>query len=270
MPVTAIQRDICAILAATRRKAGESYVAGFLAINVLLDGRRYSEDIDLFHETEEALASSWSQDREELLKAGFTVNTVRESTYLVRADVSRGNETTTLDWANDSAFRFFPLVEHEQLGLALHPFDLATNKVLALVGRLYPRDWIDLILCCDRLQPLGYLAWAAAGKDPGLSPTFILTEARRSSRYTQVELNKLEYDGEPADAAYLGAKWRTMLEEADRVVALLPAEHVGEALLDSEFNLLRAGYEDLEKLLANDSVRFHAGRIKGAFPVLRS
>ena len=28
----------------------------------------------------------------------------------------------------------FPLLEHEQLGLTLHPFDLATNKVLALVG----------------------------------------------------------------------------------------------------------------------------------------
>ena len=34
------------------------------------------------------------------------------------------------------SFRFFPLVEHEELGLTLHPFGLATNKVLALIGRL--------------------------------------------------------------------------------------------------------------------------------------
>ena len=40
---------------------------------------------------------------------------------------------------------FFPLVEHEDLGLILHPFDLATNKVLALVGRLEVRDWVDVI-----------------------------------------------------------------------------------------------------------------------------
>jgi hypothetical protein len=48
------------------------------------------------------------------------------------------------------------LVEHEELGLVLHPFDLATNKVLALVGRLEVRDWVDVIECNDRIQPFGY------------------------------------------------------------------------------------------------------------------
>ena len=33
------------------------------------------------------------------------------------------------------------LVEHPDFGLALHPFDLATNKVLALVGRLEACAW---------------------------------------------------------------------------------------------------------------------------------
>ena len=58
-------------------------------------------------------------------------------------------------------------MEHEQLGLTLHPFDLATNKVLAMVGRLEVRDWVDVINADRRLQPLGYLLWAACGKDPG-------------------------------------------------------------------------------------------------------
>ena len=33
-----------------------------------------------------------------------------------------------------------PLVRHDELGLVLHPFDLATNKALALIGRLEVRD----------------------------------------------------------------------------------------------------------------------------------
>jgi hypothetical protein len=45
-----------------------------------------------------------------------------------------------MEWARDSAFRFFPLVENSELGLVLHPFDLAVNKVLALVGRGEARD----------------------------------------------------------------------------------------------------------------------------------
>jgi len=48
-----------------------------------------------------------------------------------------------VEWARDSAFRFFPLIEHEELGATLHQFDLATNKVLALAGRLEVRDWVD-------------------------------------------------------------------------------------------------------------------------------
>lgn len=49
-----------------------------------------------------------------------------------------------VQWARDSAYRFFPLVRHDNLGLVLHPFNLATNKVLALV---------DTLSCDCELQP---------------------------------------------------------------------------------------------------------------------
>jgi hypothetical protein len=69
--------------------------------------------------------------------------------------------------------------------LALHPFDLATNKVLALVGRLEPRDFIDTLTCDRQVQPLGYLAWASSDKDPGFSPVAILEQAGRGARYSR-------------------------------------------------------------------------------------
>ncbi|NQT83092.1 hypothetical protein HQ563_08715 [bacterium] len=59
--------------------------------------------------------------------------------------VAQGEDSVLIQWTRDSAYRFFPLVQHEEFGLVLHPFDLATNKTLALVGRLEVRDWIDLI-----------------------------------------------------------------------------------------------------------------------------
>ena len=31
------------------------------------------------------------------------------------------------------------------MGLVLHPLDLATNKILAMAGRMEPRDWIDVL-----------------------------------------------------------------------------------------------------------------------------
>jgi len=120
------------------------------------------------------LAATWNLDRRALLDAGYEIEVVRERPAFVEAIVRRGAESVILQWTHDSAFRFFPLVEHPELGLTLHPFDLATNKVLALVGRVEARNWIDILRCDSAVQPLGYLAWAATGKDPGLAPDAIL------------------------------------------------------------------------------------------------
>ncbi len=170
MALTGLQRTVCRLLADNRIASGESYVAGGVALNELLAAARISRDVDLFHDTDEALAASWRADRLVLEANGFEVLVVRERTTFVEAEVSGGGDRVRMEWARDTAFRFFPLQRHEEFGLTLHPFDLATNKVLALVGRLEVRDWVDVIASHERVQPLGYLAWAACGKDPGFGP----------------------------------------------------------------------------------------------------
>jgi hypothetical protein len=134
------------------------------------DAPRLSRDIDSCNDSSEALQVSWEQDRILLEKHGYAVEVVRDAQAYVEAIVRQNDDQVLLQWVRDSAYRFFPLVENERLGLTLHPFDLATNKVLALVGRLEVRDWIDVIESVQKIQPLGLLAWAACGKDPGFSP----------------------------------------------------------------------------------------------------
>lgn len=147
----------------------------------------------------------------------------------------------------------------------LHPFDLATSKILALVGRVEPRDFVDTLSCDRDLQPLGYLAWAACGKDPGFSPSGILDEAARTSRYTEVELRGLDFSGTPPDASDLS---RTRLDEARRVVMALPAEHAGRAVLDRLGRLFRGVLDQLHEAIVSDALLYHAGSIRGAFPTL--
>jgi len=205
MSVTPFQRQILGLLAAQRRARGESYVAGGVALNVLLAAPRRSRDIDLFHDTEAALAATWAADRTLLEANGYALRALREAASFIEAIVSRGPDRTVMQWARDSAFRFFPLMEDEQMGLTLHPFDLATNKVLAMAGRLEVRDWVDALRCDESLQPLGYLVWAACGKDPGYNPHSLLALARRL-HYSQAEVDTLDYDGPTPDADELGAR----------------------------------------------------------------
>ncbi|MFO0984343.1 MAG: nucleotidyl transferase AbiEii/AbiGii toxin family protein [Planctomycetota bacterium] len=269
MSITTFQRDICRLIAAQRRRTGESYIAGGVALNTLLKAPRISRDIDLFHDTEEALRVSANDDRRELMARGYALQVLRESPTFVEATVSKSGDTVVMQWVRDSAFRFFPLIEDEIFGLVLHPFDLAANKVLALAGRLEARDWLDVLECHDKIQPLGYLAWAACGKDPGFSPPSLLSEARRGSRYSQAELDELAFETEPPDARQLGARWHVMLAEADQITAALPHQEAGKVVLAESGELYRRSADVLVADLARGSVRFHAGCIRGVWPTIK-
>lgn len=266
MALTELQRDLCRLIAQNRIDQGESYVAGGVALNVLLDGTRVSRDIDLFHDTREALEATWDADRLLLERSGYTVEVLRERPAYVEARVIQGQSRVLMQWTCDSAYRFFPLMRHDELGLVLHPFDLATNKVLALVGRVEARDWIDVITCHEKVQRLGYLAWAACGKDPGFSPLRILEEAKRSSHYTDIEIGELAFTGQRPRAADLAQSWHGMLSEAEAIIELLPPENVGQAVLGREGTPLGCDPDELRALLASGEVFCHSGVIRGAFP----
>jgi hypothetical protein len=270
MALTDLQRTLCRLIADNRIASGESYVGGGAALNELIGAPRLSRDVDLFHDTEQALASTWAADRGLLERSGYKVHVLRDRPSFIEAEVARAGEVCLLQWARDSAFRFFPLVRHADFGLTLHPFDLATNKVLALVGRAEVRDWVDVLECDARLQPLGYLAWAACGKDPGFSPASILEQAAATTRYSAVEVAALSFDIQTApDAASLSRRWHDALAVARQVIALLPAEEAGRCVLTGSGSLCQAASADLPDLLASGGVHFHEGRIRGALPALK-
>jgi hypothetical protein len=268
MALTPLQRDICRLLAEQRIASGESYVAGGAALNEILAAPRVSHDLDLFHDSVAALAATWDADQSTLLAHGFSIRIVRERPTFVEAEVAKGPEGTLLQWVQDSAYRFFPLIRREPFGLTLHPFDLATNKVLALVGRVEVRDFVDVLESSDLIQSLGYLAWVACGKDPGFSPSAILEHAARSVRYSAEEVRSLEGGGPPPDPAGLSGRWAAHLEAARRTIELLPAEMAGRCVLRGDGTLYRGAPADLVADLGGGKMRFHEGSIRGALPDL--
>lgn len=269
MALTDLQRAICHLIADNRIASGESYVAGGVALAELTGASRISRDIDLFHDTDEALDASWRADRRLLEENGFSVTLLRERRSFVEAQVGTKGDSVRMEWARDSSFRFFPLVRHSELGLTLHRFDLATNKVLALIGRLEVRDWVDVITSDQQIQPLGYLAWAACGKDPGFSPRSILEHAARNGHYSALDIAQLAFAGDPPDAAALALTWREMLQHALGVLDALPPQQVGTCVLTDAGELCRAPASELKALVESNRVRFHPGSIRGALPAIR-
>ncbi len=218
MAITPYQRTICRLIAAHRISQGESYIAGGVALNTWLQTQRESADVNIFHDTANAVDYAWENDRKLLLTHDYEITIIRERISFVEAVVSKGGEKVILQWCQDSSWRFFPLVTHPDFGLTMHPYDLATSKVLALAGRLEIRDWIDTIHCHHRLQPYGYLVWGACGKDPGFNPVSILAEAKRTARYTQGELDELTFSDVPPDIVPLSQEWKKILNDAQSII----------------------------------------------------
>lgn len=213
VPLTAFQQQLLADLA-TESTDDVGYLAGGAALHFEPNSTRFSHDLDFFHDSVERVASAFARDNARLTSAGYILQVTVSQPGFVRATVTRGDASTRVDWAHDSAWRFMPLVREPLGGWLLHPVDLAINKVLALVGRDEPRDFVDVLFVHDRILPLGALCWAAVGKDPGFTPLSLLELLKRRGRYRPEDFMRLDLRV-PFDLVVAKESWRGALEGAE-------------------------------------------------------
>ena len=133
---------------------------------------------------------------------------------------------TKVEWVHDTAWRFMPLVKSQVAGLLLHPVDLAINKLLALVGRDEPRDFLDTVHTHQTILPLGALIWAASGKDPGFSPGMLLDLLRRRGKIRPEDLARLRLVA-PVDLTVLRQTWLDALTAAASFIQTRPSSELG-------------------------------------------
>ena len=260
MPISDIQAEVLRLIAANR--SPDSYVAGATVIHRGPLTPRFSQDIDLFHDIADSIALSAEQDSGTLRQAGYNLAWVLRTPAFHRAIVTAaGKDPLKIEWAQDSAFRFFPVQKDETFGYRLHDADAAVNKVLALAGRDEVRDFVDVLHLHTAFLSLGAMAWAACGKDPGFTPEFLLDQAGRHTAYSQTDINRLRLQA-PLDIKGLKHEWFRALDEARKLIASLPPDELGCLYLDSNGNPVTpdpAG--NCFRALTR-----HKGSIRGAWP----
>lgn len=213
MPLSPFQMQVAELLAVNR--SPDSYLAGGAAMHIEPNSKRTSNDLDYFQDSEERVASAFAEDRRLLESAGYTLEVLLQQPGFVRVVVGRGRghvEGTKVEWVRDSAWRFLPTIRSPKAGFMLNSIDLAVNKLLALIGRDEPRDYLDIHEAM-KVLPLGAICWAAAGKDPGYSPAMILDLLRRRGKYRPEDFVRLDL-AEPVNLSDLKQSWRAALEDA--------------------------------------------------------
>jgi hypothetical protein len=259
MPIGAFEREVLRLLAENRNP--ESFVGGATVVLREADSPRQSEDIDLFHDTERSLRAAVTQDLRVLEGAGYSTEIAVDAAYFYRAAVKRADGATKLEWVFDSAFRFFPVEADLEMGWRLNFWDAAANKLLALAGRSVARDYLDVLYLHTRHLPLGALAWAAAGKDPGLTPEMIIEFAGRHSRFPAEDLSSLHL-ARPVDFPALKRVFLQATQDAASLFRRLPPAEIGCFYLDAGGNPVSpdpdsSGFSKLTR---------HFGCVKGSWP----
>lgn len=267
MPLTALQKDVLGVLAGNRSE--ESHFAGGIVLNAEDDSGRFSHDFDIFHEVAEEVTRASNRDVTSLLSAGFEVEMIsrngeweKETTFR-QARIRRGSEAVEIDWAADSAFRFFPVERDPLLGWRLHLFDIATNKALTLSARTETRDYVDIVRL-HQTYPLAAICWAACGKDPGFTPHLLLKMMRRFARIDPARLEEIQADA--LDPIVLKKAWITISDEAEAKMTRLtdsqPGMPFGVAFVDTKGH---PGW------LGDDpTLRIHAPSLRGCWPEVQA
>jgi hypothetical protein len=267
MPLTAFQEEVLGRLAANRSE--ESHFAGGLVLNADEGSARFSHDFDIFHEAASEVVCASERDVATLREAGYAVETfsrygewepAAKPTFR-KARVSGPGGSVEIDWAADSAFRFFPIERDERLGWRLHLFDMAVNKALALSARTETRDYVDIVEL-GRMYPLAAICWAAPGKDPGFSPLHLLKMMRRFARVDPAKLEEIQ--ARRLDPIALKMAWIAMSDEAEAKMVRQADEHprtpIGVAFVDAEG---RPGW------IGDDpALRVHHPCLRGCWPVV--
>ena len=257
MPLTAFQSETLRLLAAHR--SPESFLAGGTVLNAGSDSPRYSKDLDIFHDVETSVVLSAETDAATLRQAGYLVEWLLRQPAFQRAEVARGGHRLLGEWVFDSAFRFFPVERDELAGWRLHRHDAATNKLLALMGRGEPRDYLDVLFFHEHCLSLGALCWAATGKDPGINPFMLLQECQRTTHFRREQFQDLQLAA-PVDLARLKQLWLTAVREAEALLGRLPAEEVGCLYLDGNQQPVTPNPESPEFA----KLTRHFGSVRGA------
>jgi hypothetical protein len=261
MALTAFQKRVLGAIA--RNRSPESHIAGGTAL--ALRSLRVSNDIDIFHDAQDAAGRSAERDIASLEKAGLSVEVTRRGGGFIEGVVKdAGGDEVKIQWATDSAVRFFPVVEDDALGYRLHDLDLAVNKVLAMAGRREPRDYYDVIRLHQSGIPLAALAWAAPAKDPGYTPELIIDEINRNSNYTEAQLQADIHAPDLPGARRMKEALLAASREARDLFQKLPLEQVGHLYLDSTGRPVLPDPQGVR----DGRLKLHSAVVRGAWPQL--
>lgn len=160
------------------------YLTGGTALAAFYLGHRLSEDFDFFTAEERLVQNQGLRLTRSLEQKGYRVQVTRNFQSFFECVVAMGGESTRVQLAQDSPFRFTPPVPTIYGVLVDALEDIATNKLLALTGRFEPKDFFDIyFLVHGGFFNLETLIERSAQKDPGFDLYYLAIAFEKAKEF---------------------------------------------------------------------------------------
>ena len=149
--ISPLQRRILGFFPSVTDSA-QFYLTGGTALAHFYLKHRRSRDLDFFAPFEEIIVPFSARLEKGLCREGCSVKKQRGTQTFIEFWVEKEQESTIVQLAQDSAFRFEPTKEFPEFpGLKVDSLkDIASNKLLALFGRAAFRDFVDLYYLVEK------------------------------------------------------------------------------------------------------------------------
>ena len=146
------------------------FLTGGAALAGYYIGHRLTDDLDLFSPPVESMDLAVQRLRRAAAAVGATLQAVQEAPEFRRFAALREEETTLVDLVIDRAPQL--IVDKQVFGsVRVDPErEIAANKVTALLGRIAPRDLVDLFALFRRGYSLEAALADARLKDSAVDP----------------------------------------------------------------------------------------------------
>ena len=163
--ISPLQKQVLEILSSIS-DSSYFYLTGGTALAEFYFGHRRSYDLDIFT-SEEKLVLPFSRVFENVLhQHSFIVDVIRRFSTFTEFQVANNNEPVKVQLAYDTPFRIEETYDSE-IGIKVNSYkDIIVDKLLAFVGRIEPRDAIDLFFILQK-ENIFDITNLAAHKDPG-------------------------------------------------------------------------------------------------------
>lgn len=187
--LTSLQEEILRVFAKTA-ESDLFYLTGGTALASYYLQHRLSRDIDLFTREEEVIGYIGDRLQGNLKLKGIETQAIRKFKSFYEILTSQGTQECPIHLALDSPFRFEEPKENLLEVKIDTLIDIATNKLLALFGRVEPRDFVDIFFLVKERFSMEELIEKSKQKDPGLDE-YYLAIAFHQAKDLPDELSKL-------------------------------------------------------------------------------